>query len=46
MVIQVGDVLVTHADLHKLEDFDILKPKTLVEEGLEKFVKWYWKIKS
>jgi nucleoside-diphosphate-sugar epimerase len=43
MVIQVGDVLVSHANLYKLEESVKFKPKTSVEEGVMSFAEWYLK---
>jgi UDP-glucuronate 4-epimerase len=39
---QPGDVYQTYADVSELEkDFDF-KPSTSIEEGLNKFAKWYF----
>ena len=38
---QPGDVLRTYADVSDLEKDINFKPKTSIEEGLDKFVKWY-----
>lgn len=41
MDMQPGDVLRTYADVSDLERDIGFKPATSIEEGLEKFVKWY-----
>ncbi len=41
MDMQPGDVLRTYADVSDLEKDINFKPKTSIEEGLDKFVKWY-----
>jgi UDP-glucuronate 4-epimerase len=41
MDIQAGDVLATHADVSKLEEYVNFKPHTSVEEGVKRFVDWY-----
>lgn len=41
MEMQAGDVLKTFADISELENDIGFKPKTAIEDGLEKFVKWY-----
>lgn len=41
MEMQPGDVLRTYADVSDLERDINFKPSTSIEEGLEKFVKWY-----
>lgn len=41
MPIQPGDVLATYADVDDLINDVGFKPQTSIEEGLEKFVKWY-----
>jgi UDP-glucuronate 4-epimerase len=38
---QAGDVLATEADTSELEAATGFKPKTLVEEGVRRFVAWY-----
>ena len=38
---QAGDVAATYADVADLERDVGFKPKTSVEEGIERFVKWY-----
>ncbi len=38
---QPGDAKVTYADTSNLEEFINFKPKTSLEEGVEKFIKWY-----
>jgi len=43
MAMQPGDVLKTYADISGLESDIGFKPKTSLEEGLEKFVDWYRK---
>jgi UDP-glucuronate 4-epimerase len=43
MDIQAGDVLATHADVKKLEEYVNFKPKTSVEEGVMSFAEWYLK---
>nr|WP_263327392.1 NAD-dependent epimerase [Neobacillus sp. Marseille-Q6967] len=40
---QAGDVPATYADVEDLEKDIGFKPKTSIEEGLEKFVDWYKK---
>lgn len=49
MDMQPGDVLRTYADVSDLEKDINFKPKTSIEEGLDKFVGWYkeyYKIKE
>ena len=41
MDMQPGDVLRTYADVSDLERDIGFRPSTSIEEGLEKFVKWY-----
>ena len=41
MNIQPGDVPYTHADVKALEDYIDFKPKTSIEQGIQKFVDWY-----
>lgn len=41
MEMQPGDVLRTYADVSDLEKDIDFKPRTSIEEGLEKFVHWY-----
>lgn len=41
MEMQDGDVLKTYADISDLEKIINFKPSTSIEEGLDKFVKWY-----
>ena len=41
--VQPGDVISTHADLSKLNDWIGFTPKTTLREGIKKFVKWYKK---
>jgi UDP-glucuronate 4-epimerase len=41
MPMQPGDVPATHADVSHLEKDVQYKPKTPVEEGIRKFIKWY-----
>lgn len=41
MDMQAGDVLRTYADVSDLEKDIDFKPNTSIEEGLEKFIKWY-----
>lgn len=41
MEMQPGDVKRTYADMSDLEQDINFKPSTTIEEGLEKFVKWY-----
>lgn len=43
MDIQPGDVISTHADTSELENYIGFKPKTNVEEGVQKFIDWYKK---
>lgn len=38
---QAGDVPVTYADVEDLMEDVGFKPKTKIEEGLEKFIEWY-----
>ncbi len=38
---QSGDVPITYADISKAEKLLDYKPQTKIEEGIEKFVKWY-----
>ena len=44
MNIQPGDVPQTHADVKALEDYIDFKPKTSIEQGIQKFVDWYKKV--
>ncbi len=39
--LQPGDVLETYADITELEKLTGFRPKTTIEEGLRKFVRWY-----
>lgn len=41
--IQPGDVKKTHADSTELSEYIDYKPSTQIEEGLEKFVRWFKK---
>ena len=41
MPIQPGDVISTHADLTKLDNWIGFSPKTPLREGIKKFVNWY-----
>lgn len=41
MEMQSGDVLRTYADVSDLEKAIDFKPRTSIEEGIEKFVNWY-----
>jgi UDP-glucuronate 4-epimerase len=43
MDMQPGDVLATYADINDLERKIGFKPRTNIEEGLDKFVNWYKK---
>jgi UDP-glucuronate 4-epimerase len=38
---QPGDVKITVADSSDLADYTGYKPETKIEDGLEKFVKWF-----
>lgn len=38
---QAGDVPITYADIHELVEDIGFRPKTNIEEGIEKFVNWY-----
>ncbi len=38
---QPGDVLITYADIDKANNLLHWKPKTGIEEGIQKFTKWY-----
>ena len=38
---QPGDVKETFADTSSLEDWISYKPRTSIEEGVQKFVDWY-----
>ena len=40
---QQGDVKITHANIDKLIAITNFIPKTTIQEGVEKFVKWYLK---
>lgn len=40
---QKGDVLETHSDTTKLSKYIDYKPTTTIEQGMDKFVKWYKK---
>ena len=39
--IQPGDVIKTYADTKLLEEWIEIKPKTSLENGIEKFINWY-----
>tara|TARA_B100001109_G_C18862285_1_gene474718 strand:- start:3362 stop:4381 length:1020 start_codon:yes stop_codon:yes gene_type:complete len=41
MDIQPGDVISTHADTTKLEEWVGFKPSTDIDTGIKEFVKWY-----
>ena len=41
MDIQPGDIVSTHADTEKLEDWIGFRPSTSIETGIKEFVKWY-----
>ena len=41
--LQPGDVEVTYADTKKLEEWINFAPQTSIEEGVEKFIRWYLK---
>ncbi len=43
MPIQPGDVIATHADLTKLDNWIGFSPETPLREGIKKFVNWYKK---
>lgn len=43
MDMQPGDVLITYADVSDLEKAAGFRPDTSIEDGLDKFVKWYKK---
>ena len=38
---QAGDIERTSANIKKLNSWSNYKPKTSIEEGIDKFVKWY-----
>ncbi len=38
---QPGDVMKTYADITKIRKFTGLSPKTSIEKGIDKFIKWY-----
>jgi len=38
---QLGDVPITYADITKAKKLLNYKPKVKIEEGIEKFVRWY-----
>jgi len=38
---QAGDVVATYADVTEMEEYFGYKPKTSVEEGMERMVEWY-----
>ena len=44
--VQPGDVPITYADISKTKRMLGYKPSTPIEEGIEKFVKWYLKKKD
>jgi UDP-glucuronate 4-epimerase len=44
--IQAGDVPATHAEVSKLEEYINFRPKTSVEEGVQRFVEWYLESKQ
>ena len=39
--LQQGDVIETFASTNKLKDWINYKPKTSIENGVDKFAKWY-----
>ena len=39
--LQPGDVLDTYANVNKLKEKFNYKPKTSIEDGVFKFIKWY-----
>jgi UDP-glucuronate 4-epimerase len=39
--LQPGDVLETHADISKLEEYINFKPSTNIQDGIDKFVEWF-----
>jgi UDP-glucuronate 4-epimerase len=41
MDMQPGDVLTTYADVSDLERDIGFRPNTSIEEGLDRFVRWY-----
>ena len=43
MPMQLGDVKDTYADVDKLIEDIGYKPQTTIEEGIERFVRWYKK---
>jgi UDP-glucuronate 4-epimerase len=44
--IQAGDVPTTHADVSKLEEYVNFRPQTSVEDGVQRFVDWYFASKQ
>ena len=38
---QDGDVVATHADIRKLENYIKFKPNTKIEFGVKMFIDWY-----
>ena len=40
--LQKGDIIKTHSDIKLLNNFSGYKPKVDIEEGVEKFINWYW----
>lgn len=38
---QKGDVYITYADTHKLEELTGYKPQTSLKNGIHKFIQWY-----
>jgi UDP-glucuronate 4-epimerase len=46
MDIQQGDVLATHADVSKLEEYVNFRPQTSIKEGVNRFVDWYLESKQ
>jgi UDP-glucuronate 4-epimerase len=46
MDMQAGDVPATHADAHRLEEYVNFRPRTSVEEGVQKFVEWFMEQKK
>ena len=41
LVMQPGDVEITSANIDKLNSWSNYKPKTSIEEGMNKFIQWF-----
>ena len=43
MPLQIGDIVKTHSDVSELMKYSNYKPKTNIDKGIKKFIKWYKK---